>query len=1545
MSSEVDDKIVSIQFDNASFERNMTQTLRSLDKLSESLRFAGAEKGFQNISNAANHFDTSHMANAVDDIAHRFSAMGIAGATAIARLTVGALDFAKNVGGDILSPILTGGKSRAVNLEQAKFLFQGIGIDVQKGMDSALKAVKGTAFGLDEAAKIAAQFGASGIKAGQQMTDALTGVAGVAALTGRSFSEIGDIFAQSAATGVVNNQDLLQFATRGLNAAAALGKQMHLTEAQVHDLASQGKISFKEFADAMNKAFGAHAKDANKTYQGSLANLHAALSRLGASFIAPHLEQQRDLFNALTPVIDNVSAALLPLINDFIVLKRISINKIIGFLGHLDVASFQTGVSNIAVGLVNLYKALKPIGNAIKDAFHEIFSGSVGKGFIGLTSSFKDFTEKIKIGADTISGIKSAFKGFFAALEIGFTIFKEVIKTIGAVIHALIPAGDGLLSFSANTGDFITKMNEALVAGGGIERFFDKLRDVITHPITSLIALKDAISDFFHGINFASQGPIKLLQDLRDKLFSFFHIHVGDAAEKGLGRIGQRLDTLHNIFDTVQKAFSKVHDFLKPVLDYMTHWLKTLGQKLAGAFHKGDFNTLLDVINIGLLGGIVVLLRNFFRNGLKLNFKSGFLGQIQGAFSQLTNTLQAMQTQLKAKALLQIALAIGVLTASLVVLSLIDSKALTKALVALSVSFGQLIGALTLLDKLNFKASALKLTGVASAMILIASAAVVLSAAIKILSTIKLGDLAKGLIGVGTGLGLLVAATRGITADTAGLISAGVAMGTIAFALLVLSKAVKEFGNIPLGEMAKGLIGVSAGLLAVVTAMNFMPPTSILSGAGFIEVAVGLTILAGAVKLFSLMSFGEMAKGLIGIAGGLIVIAAAMNLMPINIPITAAGILVLSVALTIMAKAVQLMGRNDFGVLAKGIGAFAAMLLILVVAVNAMDTALPGAAALFVVSAALKVLGGVLADLGKLKISELITGLAAIAGVLLILGVASALLIPVIPEMLALGLALAVIGGAFALFGVGAITVAKAFQIMAESGKAGAAAIVDAIKILVTALPTIEKAVFDFAVGFAKDILKAAPLLVRLFQALLDQMLQTMAELAPKFVHTIGILIDNLVILVHEKSPVFIQAGFELLINFLKGIRDNIGEVATVVAEIIVNFLNALSDKVDDVADAVRHFIITVFVVAVERLTGLDLIFGDAGRKVMGGLLKGLGEKVKDVIRFFVELPGKIIKIFKNLLGIHSPSSVFQNIGVNIIGGLLLGLLNTVGRVTIFFATLPLKIIGWVGNTATTLIKKGSGLISGLLSGIVKKIGEVANWFRGLGGRILSWIGNTLTTLKDAGTNLVTGLWNGIKDKAEWLWNKLSDFAHTVVDKLTHPWKMLSPSKVMIQKGQFLIQGLAIGIANVIPSTLNLVSGFGKKVLESFSPDASVLSEKATSGIANAISLINSKVATIEDFTPVITPVLDLSKVQAESGNILKVIKTPTLSIDASIDTARLISHTHDVGQQAVTQTEPSVTNLSFEQNNYSPTALSTNDIYRNTKSQFALAKEKLSIS
>ena len=319
MSTTIDQKVVEMRFDNSRFEQNVRQSMNTIDRLKEKLDFSKSTKSIEELDSKMNKFNTSGMVDSLDRVKVSFSALQVAGATVIQDLTRSALRFSKkftSISRNVIGQIKSGGKQRAFNIEQAKFQLKGLGIEWSKIEDDINYGVKDTAYGLDAAAKAASQLSASNVKIGDEMKAALRGISGVAAMTNASFEEISPIFTTIAGQGKLMTMQLRQLESRGLNAAATLGKALGKTEAQIREMVTKGEIDFNTFSKAMNEAFGEHAKEANKTFTGALSNVKAALSRIGASFYTPGMENFRKIFVNLIPTINGLHTAIKPLIED-----------------------------------------------------------------------------------------------------------------------------------------------------------------------------------------------------------------------------------------------------------------------------------------------------------------------------------------------------------------------------------------------------------------------------------------------------------------------------------------------------------------------------------------------------------------------------------------------------------------------------------------------------------------------------------------------------------------------------------------------------------------------------------------------------------------------------------------------------------------------------------------------------------------------------------------------------------------------------------------------------------------------------------------------------------------------------------------------------------------------------------------------------------------------------------------------------------------------------------------------------------------------------
>lgn len=463
MDEIMDTKVVQMKFDNSQFRAGVQDTIKQLEQLDNSLELQGASTGLDKVSKASK--DTAKSLTAVSDatqeVQRHFSTLEIVGITVMMRLTNAALTYgsrmANNLWSKTFGQIISGGKARSQNIANAKFQLEGLGVAWKEIGEDINYGVKDTAYGLDEAAKAAAQMVASmdlanGYTEQQsaQMRIALRAISGVAAMTNSSYSEIADVFTTVSSNGKLMTMQLRQLAARGLNASAVLAKAMNKTEEEINNMVTQGKISFREFAEAMDDAFGAHAKEANKTFQGALSNVRAALSRIGAKFAEPVYENLRKIFNGLIPLINSINKSLDPVVEAFTSIVNTGGDFLSKFLDLTDLARFfgQT--------ILNIYGYIRPVIIAFFEVFAQ-YLPYVERG----SRSMGDFAKQFALSGEQATKVRDVFRSVFgvidlfihvaiSALKILMTIGKGLVTVFKSLTGSMEPSLDIL--YNINTG-------------------------------------------------------------------------------------------------------------------------------------------------------------------------------------------------------------------------------------------------------------------------------------------------------------------------------------------------------------------------------------------------------------------------------------------------------------------------------------------------------------------------------------------------------------------------------------------------------------------------------------------------------------------------------------------------------------------------------------------------------------------------------------------------------------------------------------------------------------------------------------------------------------------------------------------------------------------------------------------------------------------------------------------------------------------------------------------------------------------------------------
>ena len=423
MSREIDERIVQMKFDNTLFERNVATSIGTLEKLKAALDFSGATNSLNNIERNVNAADFSKLASSVEAIAGRFSNWGIVGMTVIQDITRGVENLAMKILNIPISKfeqafglMKTGGWTRATNIDKAKFAIEGLGYAWDDLKDSIDGAVTDTRFGFDEAATAASQLVASNVAIGTEMDNALKSIANVASQTGDEYSSIAHIYTTIAGNGKLMTEQLNMFSYRGLNAAALIAKSMGKTEQEIREMTTKGEISFKQFSDAMNDALGEGAKRANDTFEGSLANMQAALKRMGQPFAEVIRKQMPPVFNDLKEFIKQIKAITDPLAEVFDIIFTNATRAFRYFIKGIDLTPLKNAVETFGEFVKGvdafLTKSSKVWGHLDKDL------NGIAEPIKEATKYYTSFAESLLDKTKTITGIPtSAIEGMRKAAK------------------------------------------------------------------------------------------------------------------------------------------------------------------------------------------------------------------------------------------------------------------------------------------------------------------------------------------------------------------------------------------------------------------------------------------------------------------------------------------------------------------------------------------------------------------------------------------------------------------------------------------------------------------------------------------------------------------------------------------------------------------------------------------------------------------------------------------------------------------------------------------------------------------------------------------------------------------------------------------------------------------------------------------------------------------------------------------------------------------------------------------------------------------------
>lgn len=1224
MSKTIDERVVEMRFDNKQFESNVQTSLSTIEKLKKSLDMDGATKGLESIDSAAKKVDMSGLGSAVETVKTRFSALEVMAVTALANITNSVVNTGKQMLHSLtIEPISQGFEEYELKMGSIQTIMMSTGAsleEVNKYLQELNTYSDKTIYSFQDMTSNIGKFTNAGVGL-EDAVMAIQGVSNVAAVSGANANEASRAmynFAQALSAGYVKlidwksienaNMATVEFKTQLLESAVACGTLTKTADGmyktvkgnvidathgfndslQDQWMTTEALVStLRDYADETTeigaKAFAA-AQDV-KTFSQLMDTLKEAVGSGWANtweILFGDFEEAKELWTGLRQVIGGFIDAQADARNEML-------------QGWKDLG----GRTKLIEALKNAFEGVQSVIKPIYEAFREIFPPTTAQQLYDITENLRKFTANLKLSDTASANLKSTFKGLFAILDIIKQAFSAIFTAIKPLFGGFGTLGDGILGFTGGIGDAIVAFDEFIKTSGAFQKVGEGIATVIQTIMTALSTMTqvgEAAGEMKSGVIVA------------------FEV-IGEALANC--QFVQLLSAVWNAVKTIGSGIVKI--------------LGELGSSLAKNLGEANFSGITDLLNGISFGAIAVGITKFvgtFRKAIEDigSFKESFIGildSVRGCF-------EAYQTQLQAGTLLKIASAIAILTASLIALSLVDSEKLNVALGAITVLFAELLASMAVFNKISGQATGVMKS--VTAMLGIATAVLILASALKKIADLDAKQLTTGLIGVAGLTAMMVAAAKAMSSNSKTIIKGATQMVIFAAAIKILASVCEQLAKLDWNQLAKGLVGVGvllaevslflrtakfsgksittatgivilsaaikvlasackdfgemkwedigkglasiAVLLAEITAFTKLTGNAqnvISTGVALIAIAAAMKILASAVKDFSTMQWGEIARGLTAMAGALAAITVAVKFMPNNMAGIGAGLVIVSAALVVLSTALEKMGNLSWEQVAKGLITLGGAMTILAIGLNTMTGTLAGSAALLVAASALLVLTPVLAILGAMSWSSIVKGLVTLAGAFAVLGVAGAVLTPLVPSILALsgslaliGVAVVGIGAGLALAGAGLSALAVGLTALAAAGTAGATAIVASLTVIITGvaalIPAIVAKIGEAIVEFCKVIADSAGAIGEAVKAVVLMLVDVLVECVPAIADGALKLIAGVLEALVEYTPSIVDSIFQFLIAVLEGVAKNLPGLTQAAVDVLMAFFSGIVD-------------------------------------------------------------------------------------------------------------------------------------------------------------------------------------------------------------------------------------------------------------------------------------------------------------------------------------------------------------------------------------------------
>lgn len=516
MSKTVDQRVVEMRFDNANFEKNVSTSMSTLDKLKKSLKFEDSAKGFENISKAAGRVDMGGLSNGVESVRLKFSALEVMAVTALQNITNSAVNAGKKLVSDLaLDPIISGFKEYETQINATQTILantqkEGANIDdVNRALDELNKYADLTIYNFTEMTRNIGTFTAAGVDLNTSV-NAIKGIANLAAISGSTSQQASTAMyqlSQALASGTVKLMDWNSVVSAGMS-GQVFQDALKMT-ARIHGIAIDEMIADEgSFRETLSKGW------------------------LTSDILTETLQH----FTEFTDTYNEES------------LKRQGYNeKEIAEIKQMGITA--TDAATKVKTLSQLYDVMKETAQSGWSATWKILLGDFEEAKESLTKFSNMLNEPLAAAADARNkilseGFSSGWKQFLSEGIEDTEGFKEAVLSIGK--------------------EAVPGLEELIEKSGGFEESLKKgwiTSDMLAEAVGTLTAKTAGLSDEeLRNLGY-TRDQVTVLEDL-NKRIQDGSINLDDYAKK-MGRVSGR----ENIILALTTAFEKLQTILGTIKD------------------------------------------------------------------------------------------------------------------------------------------------------------------------------------------------------------------------------------------------------------------------------------------------------------------------------------------------------------------------------------------------------------------------------------------------------------------------------------------------------------------------------------------------------------------------------------------------------------------------------------------------------------------------------------------------------------------------------------------------------------------------------------------------------------------------------------------------------------------------------------------------------------------------------------------------------------------------------------------------------------------